>query len=141
MDMGTIKKRLENNYYYSAKECIHDMNTMFSNCYVFNQPTEDVILMAKTLEKEFLAMLCQMPKVEEEIPPPKASIKLKPSKPTTTSDVGSRRLSLASVATNRHGPVAAIPSHYSQNLNSVDSSTAPEITSLSSVHNQMPPPV
>ncbi|PIO35734.1 hypothetical protein AB205_0188380 [Aquarana catesbeiana] len=31
MDMGTIKKRLENNYYWSANECMQDFNTMFTN--------------------------------------------------------------------------------------------------------------
>lgn len=37
MDMGTIKKRLENNYYWNAQECIHDFNTMFTNCYIYNK--------------------------------------------------------------------------------------------------------
>ena len=36
MDMGTIKKRLENNYYWSASECMQDFNTMFTNCYIFH---------------------------------------------------------------------------------------------------------
>lgn len=54
MDLGTIKKRLENNYYWSAKECIQDFNTMFTNCYVYNKPGEDVVVMAQTLEKLFL---------------------------------------------------------------------------------------
>lgn len=54
MDLGTIKKRLESNYYYSAQECIQDFNTMFTNCYVYNKPGEDVVIMAQTLEKLFL---------------------------------------------------------------------------------------
>lgn len=54
MDLGTIKKRLESNYYYSAQECIQDFNTMFTNCYVYNKPGEDVVVMAQTLEKLFL---------------------------------------------------------------------------------------
>uniref|UniRef100_A0A3B3ICN0 Bromo domain-containing protein n=1 Tax=Oryzias latipes TaxID=8090 RepID=A0A3B3ICN0_ORYLA len=37
MDMGTIKKRLENNYYWSASECMEDFNTMFTNCYIYNK--------------------------------------------------------------------------------------------------------
>lgn len=40
MDLGTVKKRLESNYYHSAKECIQDFNTMFTNCYVYNKPGE-----------------------------------------------------------------------------------------------------
>uniref|UniRef100_A0A8C1DZU2 Uncharacterized protein n=1 Tax=Cyprinus carpio carpio TaxID=630221 RepID=A0A8C1DZU2_CYPCA len=37
MDMGTIKKRLENNYYWTAGECMQDFNTMFTNCYIYNK--------------------------------------------------------------------------------------------------------
>jgi hypothetical protein len=55
MDLGTVKKRLENNYYWCADECIQDINAMFSNCYTYNKPGEDVVLMAQTLEKIFLA--------------------------------------------------------------------------------------
>ncbi len=54
MDLGTIRKRLENNYYWCAKECIADFNTMFSNCYMYNKPGEDVVVMAQMLEKLFL---------------------------------------------------------------------------------------
>lgn len=35
--MGTIKKRMENNFYRSASECIQDFNTMFTNCYIYNK--------------------------------------------------------------------------------------------------------
>lgn len=41
MDMGTIKKRLENNYYRSASECMQDFNTMFTNCYIYNKVRND----------------------------------------------------------------------------------------------------
>ncbi|KAG7214287.1 hypothetical protein INR49_021214, partial [Caranx melampygus] len=54
MDMGTIKKRLENNYYWSASEAMQDFNTMFTNCYIYNKPTDDIVLMAQALEKIFL---------------------------------------------------------------------------------------
>lgn len=70
MDLGTIKKRLENCYYFCAKECIHDFKTMFTNCYVYNKPAEDVVLMAQTLEKLFLNKLADMPKEEAELPLP-----------------------------------------------------------------------
>ncbi|KAL1131413.1 hypothetical protein AAG570_011030 [Ranatra chinensis] len=79
MDLGTIKKRLENNYYWCGKECIQDFNTMFNNCYVYNKPGEDVVVMAQTLEKLYLTKLEAMPKEEIELepPPPKGS---KPAK-------------------------------------------------------------
>ncbi|XP_011329993.1 bromodomain-containing protein 2 isoform X3 [Ooceraea biroi] len=70
MDLGTIKKRLENVYYWSGKECIQDFNTMFTNCYVYNKPGEDVVVMAQTLEKVFLTKVAQMPKEEVELEPP-----------------------------------------------------------------------
>lgn len=64
MDFGTIKKRLEHNYYYSAKTCIKDFNTVFTNCYVYNKAGEDIVVMAQTLEKLFLAKIATMPKEE-----------------------------------------------------------------------------
>lgn len=38
MDLGTIRNRLNQRFYTSAKECLEDLNTMFVNCYVFNMP-------------------------------------------------------------------------------------------------------
>ena len=67
MDFGTIKKRLENNYYWSAKECIKDFNTVFTNCYVYNKAGEDIVVMAQTLEKLFLTKIASMPKDEAEV--------------------------------------------------------------------------
>lgn len=40
MDMGIIKKKLEQNTYHSAKECIADFRQMFNNCYTYNKPTD-----------------------------------------------------------------------------------------------------
>lgn len=62
MDLGTIKKRLENDYYEKGLDCIQDFNTMFTNCYVFNKPGEDVVLMGQTIEKLFLTKVAEMPK-------------------------------------------------------------------------------
>ncbi|KAJ7308221.1 hypothetical protein JRQ81_008742 [Phrynocephalus forsythii] len=70
MDMGTIKKRLEHNYYWSASECMQDFNTMFTNCYIYNKPTDDIVLMAQALEKIFLQKVAQMPQEEVELFPP-----------------------------------------------------------------------
>lgn len=85
MDLGTIKKRLDNNYYWSGKECIQDFNTMFTNCYVYNKPGEDVVVMAQTLEKLFLTKVAMMPKDEVELdPPPPKSGKTKKTSVTST---------------------------------------------------------
>ena len=69
MDFGTIKKRLDNNFYWSAKECIKDFNTVFTNCYVYNKAGEDIVVMAQTLEKLFLTKIASMPKEEIEMAP------------------------------------------------------------------------
>ncbi|KAM3925151.1 bromodomain-containing protein 4 isoform 2-T2 [Leptodactylus fuscus] len=68
MDMGTIKKRLENYYYMNAQECIQDFNTMFTNCYIYNKPGDDIVLMAEALEKLFLQKISEMPQEETELP-------------------------------------------------------------------------
>nr|XP_031536323.1 bromodomain testis-specific protein [Vicugna pacos] len=65
MDLNTIKKRLEHKYYVKASECIEDFNTMFSNCYLYNKPGDDIVLMAQTLEKLFRQILSQMPQEEQ----------------------------------------------------------------------------
>uniref|UniRef100_A0A2K6T8Z8 Bromodomain-containing protein 2 n=1 Tax=Saimiri boliviensis boliviensis TaxID=39432 RepID=A0A2K6T8Z8_SAIBB len=67
MDMGTIKRRLENNYYWTASECIQDFNSMFTNCYIYNKPTDDIVLMAQMLEKIFLQKVASMPQEEQEL--------------------------------------------------------------------------
>ncbi|XP_073334290.1 bromodomain-containing protein 3-like isoform X2 [Pagrus major] len=79
MDLGTIKKRLENNYYWSASECMQDFNTMFTNCYIYNKPTDDIVLMALALEKVFLQKVAQMAREEVEVLPQAAKGKGKKS--------------------------------------------------------------
>ncbi|NXN40629.1 BRDT protein, partial [Rhinoptilus africanus] len=64
MDLSTIKKRLEHNYYTKAAECIEDFKTMFLNCYIYNEPGDDVVFMAQALEKVFMQKIAQMPPEE-----------------------------------------------------------------------------
>ncbi|KGL93098.1 Bromodomain testis-specific protein [Charadrius vociferus] len=64
MDLTTIKKRLEHNYYTKAAECIEDFKTMFLNCYIYNKPGDDVVFMAQELEKVFMQKIAQMPPEE-----------------------------------------------------------------------------
>ena len=40
MDMGIIKRNLENCVYSCAKECIQDYRQMFNNCYLYNKSTD-----------------------------------------------------------------------------------------------------
>ncbi|XP_061888172.1 bromodomain-containing protein 2-like isoform X2 [Entelurus aequoreus] len=87
MDLGTIKQRLENNYYWSASECLQDFNTMFTNCYVYNKPTDDIVLMALAVEKIYLQKVAQMPQKEVELVPNAAKGKRKNRISDTTPDV------------------------------------------------------
>uniref|UniRef100_A0A672RWZ0 Bromodomain testis-specific protein-like n=1 Tax=Sinocyclocheilus grahami TaxID=75366 RepID=A0A672RWZ0_SINGR len=48
-------------------ECIEDFNTMFTNCYVYNRPGDDIVRMAQALEKHFLEKMAKMPQEEFEI--------------------------------------------------------------------------
>ncbi|CAG4924831.1 unnamed protein product [Colias eurytheme] len=111
MDLGTIKKRLESNYYYSAQECIQDFNTMFTNCYVYNKPGEDVVVMAQTLEKLFLNRIAQMDKEEKEIEVPSNSGKGTVKKRSGGSSGGVPASSVSTPTVGaRSTPVKAIPS-------------------------------
>ncbi|KAF4793064.1 Bromodomain testis-specific protein [Turdus rufiventris] len=65
MDLGTIKKRLEHNYYTKAAECIEDFKTMFWNCYMYNKPGDDIVFMAEELEKVFMQKIANMPPEEK----------------------------------------------------------------------------
>ena len=87
MDLGTVKKRLESNYYWAAKEVIQDINTMFGNCYMYNKPGEDIVVMAKALEKFFLARVKGMPPVEEPLETEDQKKKKKVAKVKTTEVV------------------------------------------------------
>ncbi|XP_040561233.2 bromodomain testis-specific protein-like isoform X1 [Gallus gallus] len=68
MDLSTIKKRLEHNYYTKSAECIDDFKTMFLNCYIYNKPGDDIVFMAQELEKVFMQKIAQMPPEEILIP-------------------------------------------------------------------------
>lgn len=110
MDLGTIKKRLENCYYYSAQQCIKDFNIMFQNCYTYNKPGEDVVLMASTIEKIFREKLEDLPKEEFEIPMPPRPGKGKKGKkgaprgrPSTGGGSGAN---ISRVPSLRHAPSA-----------------------------------
>ncbi|XP_026090822.1 bromodomain-containing protein 3-like isoform X4 [Carassius auratus] len=107
MDMGTIKKRLENVYYWSASECMQDFNTMFTNCYIYNKPTDDIVLMAQALEKIFLQKVALMPQEEVELlPPPPKGKGRKPAGP----DAGQQDGSVSSGSPTSVFPGATSPS-------------------------------
>ncbi|XP_029684836.1 bromodomain-containing protein 3b isoform X2 [Takifugu rubripes] len=108
MDMGTIKKRLENNYYWSASEAMQDFNTMFTNCYIYNKPTDDIVLMAQALEKIFLQKVAQMPQEEVALLPPAPKGKNKSKQPAAGTTVSQQAESSASSPPSYPSPS---PSH------------------------------
>ncbi|XP_071622574.1 bromodomain-containing protein 3 isoform X3 [Heliangelus exortis] len=112
MDMGTIKKRLEHNYYWSASECMQDFNTMFTNCYIYNKPTDDIVLMAQALEKIFLQKVAQMPQEEVELLPPVP--KGKGRKPAAGTQSAGAQQAVAVSSISPPAPFQSVPPAVSQ---------------------------
>ena len=119
MDLGTIKKRLELNYYHSAASCLDDFNTMFRNCYVYNKPGEDVVVMAQTLEKLFIQKVAQMPPDEVDLAPPT---------PTTLPAVSN----VNNTNTNKGNSVQSLPNNSVASSSFVSSSSSSFSSSTSS---------
>jgi len=67
MDLGTIKKRLLNKYYWCAEECKKDFQLIWFNCCLYNKPEQDITMMGKTLEKFFQNKLENMRMTEKEV--------------------------------------------------------------------------
>jgi len=84
MDFGTVKKKLDKVDYMNAKECIEDFNLVWNNCYKYNKPGEDVVIMAEVIEKFFNEKLAMMPPEEVEITS-KSKPVVKPATSTTTT--------------------------------------------------------
>ncbi|VDO89162.1 unnamed protein product [Heligmosomoides polygyrus] len=70
MDMKTIQKRLQNIYYYSAKECMEDFEDIFRNCYTFNQVEDDVTIMCQNVENVYRDCMQSLPHEEVEVARP-----------------------------------------------------------------------
>lgn len=134
MDLGTIKKRLENNFYWSSKEAIQDFNTMFTNCYVYNKPGEDVVVMAQTLEKLFLTKVALMPK--EEVEMEKTPNKNKKKAPRAS--VGAGPLPGPLALPNSAGP-AANRGRPASSLGAVSSSVPPAMSGVNVMQPNIPP--
>jgi len=67
MDLGTIKKRINNTYYWCAEECKNDFDLVFHNCFLYNKPDQDIVVMGRALEKLYLTKICDMPAREIDI--------------------------------------------------------------------------
>lgn len=128
MDFTTIKKRLENYWYYDAIECIVDFKQVFSNCYRYNRPTEDVVMMAKAVEELFLDKLEELP-VEEivlEIPPKGKGKGKKGGRRITGGTTSSSALRTSSITNN-----ALLQNNKLSTLNIDNSSNHSQMDSIS----------
>ncbi|EDW48569.1 bromodomain-containing protein bet-1 [Drosophila sechellia] len=61
MDIGTILKRVQNNYYKSVNDAIADFKLIISNCFLFNRPGDVVHRKGQMLEKFFQKKLRGLP--------------------------------------------------------------------------------
>ncbi|XP_008120895.1 bromodomain-containing protein 3 isoform X2 [Anolis carolinensis] len=147
MDMGTIKKRLEHNYYWSASECMQDFNTMFTNCYIYNKPTDDIVLMAQALEKIFLQKVAQMPQEEVELLPPVPKGKARKAA-TTAHNAGAQHPATTAVSSvSPPAPFQNVPPSVSQTpviavtpMPTITPTIAPIATPPATVPPPPPPP-
>jgi hypothetical protein len=62
MDLGTVKERMENEYYESLEQWIADINLVWSNAIVFNPPGNDVHECAKILQSMFEKRVRSLPR-------------------------------------------------------------------------------
>ena len=55
MDLGTVKMKMESHAYQSATDFAEDVRVIFTNCYRYNPPESDVVMMAKKLQVFYLS--------------------------------------------------------------------------------------
>lgn len=82
MDLGTVKKKMDDREYKSASEFADDVRLIFTNCYKYNPPDHDVVAMGRKLQEVFEMRLANIP----DEPVRNASYQRHPLKPMDTSD-------------------------------------------------------
>lgn len=105
MDLGTVKRKLENFEYQMGDEALTDIRLVFDNCFLYNKPQDDIYSMAKDLETVFESKMRDYPDHEPEhriMKNPaggKPTTKVVPA--TTTSDLTPARISVSSAKTSK----------------------------------------
>ncbi|KAM6454383.1 bromodomain testis-specific protein isoform 2-T5 [Liasis olivaceus] len=61
MDLGTIKKKMDNYEYKDTQEFAADIRLMFMNCYRYNSPDHEVVSMARKLQDVFEMQFARIP--------------------------------------------------------------------------------
>ncbi|KAM6938340.1 bromodomain testis-specific protein [Lycodopsis pacificus] len=64
MDLSFIRRKMDQREYVNAKEFGADVRLMFSNCYKYNPPTHEVVVMARALQQVFEARYLKVPQEE-----------------------------------------------------------------------------
>lgn len=104
MDLGTVKRKLENFEYQMGDEALTDIRLVFDNCFLYNKPQDDIYSMAKDLEGVFESKMRDYPDNAPEhrimkTPGAKSATKVVPA--TTTTDMTPVRTSISSAKSNR----------------------------------------
>lgn len=61
MDLGTVKKKMDDREYKSAAEFADDVRLIFTNCYKYNPPDHDVVMMGRKLQDVFEMRFANIP--------------------------------------------------------------------------------
>ncbi|XP_053549679.1 bromodomain testis-specific protein [Bombina bombina] len=61
MDLGTIRAKMENGEYKDTREFASDIRLMFTNCYKYNPPENEIVNMARKLQDVFEIMFAKVP--------------------------------------------------------------------------------
>ncbi|KFD54793.1 hypothetical protein M513_04227 [Trichuris suis] len=61
MDLGTVKRKLDNREYGDPSEFAADVRLVFTNCYKYNPPDHEVVEMGRKLSDVFEAKFAQLP--------------------------------------------------------------------------------
>lgn len=93
MDLGTVDKKLSNEEYSTVEEFKADIQLVFDNCYLYNNPGDPVCLDAKKVEEQYHKLCKKEPSVlalakankvvhkQQQLPPPQ--VLLEPATTTT----------------------------------------------------------
>lgn len=61
MDLGTVKKKMDDREYKSASEFADDVRLIFTNCYKYNPEDHDVVMMGRKLQDVFEMRFANIP--------------------------------------------------------------------------------
>lgn len=61
MDLGTVKRKMDERVYKTAAEFEADVRLIFTNCYKYNPPDHDVVMMGRKLQDVFEMRFANIP--------------------------------------------------------------------------------